>query len=72
MEANRYAFQTTPHACKKDPDSGNYLSCDEYGDHTNTVDLLKDGYGPGKQYTIDTTKPFHVKMHSKSTPTAFY
>ena len=66
MEANRYAFQTTPHPCNKDDETGNYALCDEYGDHHNTVDLLKNGYGPGKGYTIDTTEPFHVKMSSKS------
>lgn len=63
MEANKYAFQTTPHVCDKSNWTGHYASCDGHGANINSVDELGDnGYGPGSQYTIDTTKPFHVKV----------
>merc|ERR1719203_134537 len=59
MEANNHAFQATPHKCDP-PANGHYSSCDRGGCEQNTRDRL-GSYGPGKRYTIDTTRPFEVK-----------
>ena len=64
MEANKYAFQTTAHSCGPPSDKGHYTECDGSSPaHKNSVvELDSNGYGPGDQYTIDTTKEFHVKI----------
>ena len=63
MEANKYSFATTPHKCDAPNDKGFYSNCDRNGIGENVVEQLAwNGYGPGSQYTIDTTQPFHVKV----------
>lgn len=59
MEANNHAFAATPHKCDA-PEHGHYSSCDRDGCSQNTRDT-PDAYGPGEEYTIDTTRPFHVQ-----------
>lgn len=59
MEANNHALQATPHKCDQ-PVNGHYSSCDRGGCEQNTRDE-PDAYGPGKGYTIDTTRPFRVE-----------
>lgn len=62
MEANKYTFSTTPHVCS-DPDAnGHYDTCDWHGAEVHTNASSKDDFGPGSDYKIDTTKPFHVKV----------
>jgi len=57
MEANSLAFQATPHNCEARPDR-TYGKCDS-GCAQNTRDDPST-YGPGTNFTIDTTKPFEV------------
>lgn len=57
MEANNNAMQITPHQCV-DPVNGFYSSCDRDGCGLNTYHLNSSSYGPGNDYTIDTTLPF--------------
>ena len=62
QEANRHAFHTTAHECDA-PDNGVYRNCDR-GGHC-TADVFYDApgqYGTGTQYTINTERPFHVKV----------
>ena len=59
MEANKYAFQTTPHHCDGPNDKGHYSSCDTGGSAHNSVDQALS-FGPGQ--TIDTNRPIHVKV----------
>lgn len=59
MEANRHAFQATAHKCDP-PVNGHYTSCDRGGCGENTRDLPRS-YGPGPEYTIDTTLAFEVR-----------
>jgi cellulose 1,4-beta-cellobiosidase len=57
MEANRYAYQVTPHAC--DAPQGNfYPHCDGSGCGLNSFRTNPAGFGPGSAYTIDTTRTF--------------
>ena len=51
MEANQYAFQTTPHTCNSPTDQGHYDWCDKGGQcHNNTKDMDWNTLGPGDQY----------------------
>jgi hypothetical protein len=59
LEANNKAFQATPHKCDA-PTNGFYSNCDRGGCSQNTRDS-PNAYGPGRAYTIDTTKPFKVR-----------
>ena len=62
MEANKWSWATTPHSCDN-PSNGHYYGCDGGGDGQNIMNKLGwNGYGPGGQYTINTEKPFHVKL----------
>lgn len=60
VEANREALQATPHACAPPNAAGHYTLCDRGGCALNTHKLDPQAYGPGPQYTIDTTAPFRV------------
>lgn len=64
MEANKWSWATTPHKCDAPSGKGFYYNCDGGGQcASNIVDKLgRYGYGPGSNYTIDTTKPFHAKV----------
>ena len=61
MEANQYAFATTPHKCDAPNGNGHYYNCDGSGAAANSVDNGLS-YGPGGGHQIDTTQPFHVKL----------
>jgi len=60
MQANKYVFAATPHKCDAPSSNGHYSHCDREGcgQNTNTMGVMD--YGPGKLYTIDTTRPFDV------------
>ena len=60
MEANKFAFQSTPHKCDA-PSNRHYGSCDTGGSFLSSVDHGWS-FGPGGQYTIDTTQKIHVKV----------
>ena len=60
MEANKFAFQSTPHKCDS-PNNKHYNSCDTGGSFLSSVDQGWS-FGPGGQYTIDTTQKIHVKV----------
>jgi len=72
MEANNHAFQTTPHRCDEASATGHYSNCDRKGCRQSARSLGNKAYGPGPQFTIDTSKPFTVQttfrgtMHSKT------
>ena len=59
MEANQYAWQTTPHKCNAPSDKGWYDWCDHDGKCWQKAQA-QGTYGPGKQ--IDTMKPFTAKI----------
>ena len=66
MEANNVEFSTTPNACVKRYEDGNYLSC--FSNERNTLQAFGfGGYGFGRNNSIDTSKPFHVKIHLEQT-----
>ena len=60
MEANQYAFSTTPHKCDAPNSQGHYSNCDASGWAANSIDH-KLSYGKGG-FLIDTDRPFHVKL----------
>jgi len=64
MEANTYAWHTTPHHCDA-PNGKHYSNCDRSGDGTAVYSLDKTAYGPGDEYKINTLKTFHVKQEFK-------
>ena len=76
MEANMYGFRGTDHKCDPSDENGIFGECDSRGQCS--VDVLENEddnhYGPGSDYTIDTTMPFHVRadyQESDDTWTAF-
>lgn len=63
MEANQYAFQTTPHKCDAPSAKGFYNWCDKAGNcGQNIQKLARSDYGYGSQYKINTQNEFHVKL----------
>ena len=60
IEANNHALQICPHKC--DAPAGHvYPSCDGGGCDVGTIYFtFLSLYGPGPNYTIDTTRPFDV------------
>ena len=60
LEANRDALQVTPHKCDPPNSQGYYSSCDRGGCAQNTYKLDPNAFGPGGQYTIDTTRTFVI------------
>jgi len=58
MEANNHAFQATLHRC--DPPLDQHYSFCDRGGCEQTTRTKADAYGPGSEYTIDTTRPFDV------------
>ena len=64
MEANKWAWASTPHKCDAPTDKGFYYGCDTGGQcQQNIYDQLAwNGYGPGDQYTINTDQKFHAKV----------
>ena len=64
LEANKFSYRATSHACSAPNASGVYSSCDRNG--SCSVDILTNpqanDFGPGASYTIDTQKAFHVKQ----------
>eukprot|EP01012_Entosiphon_sulcatum_P055199 TRINITY_DN767_c1_g1_i2.p1 TRINITY_DN767_c1_g1~~TRINITY_DN767_c1_g1_i2.p1 ORF type:complete len:209 (+),score=49.46 TRINITY_DN767_c1_g1_i2:168-794(+) len=61
MEANKYAFQVTPHKCDT-PTGKYYPHCDGGGCGRNSYRQNPGAYGPGSNYTIDTRSPFDVSI----------
>jgi len=61
MEANTYAWHTTPHKCDAPNDKGHYYNCDKIGG-CFTVAHGTISYGPGDSFQINTLKGFHVKI----------
>jgi hypothetical protein len=63
MEANQWAFQTTPHSCDAPTSNGFYYSCDKGGIcGRNFKNLDYNVYGPGSQFQINTLEWFHVRI----------
>ena len=63
MEANTYAWHSTPHKCDSPNDKGHYSNCDRGGNCFQVAHQKLNGiYGPGNQYPINTQKEFHVKF----------
>lgn len=63
MEANSYAWHTTPHKCDDPTDKGFYENCDVVGGCATVIHQMDpNAYGPGENFTINTLNPFHVKM----------
>jgi len=63
MEANTYAWHTTPHKCDPPTDKGHYNNCDRGGSCFQVASQkLKGKYGPGANFPINTLKQFHVRM----------
>ena len=64
MEANKYAYQTTPHSCDAPDEKGYYSKCDRGGYAKSTADSFMPvtDFGPGEDHQIDTNKPFHVVL----------
>lgn len=60
MEANKYAFQTTPHRCDQvNPSNKHYNHCDGGGCALNAWNVDSNAFGPGKK--IDTNKKFRMR-----------
>ena len=64
MEANQWAFQTTPHSCDNPSSVGFYNNCNRGGDcWLNNIDKLAySDYGPGDNFRINTLREFHVSL----------
>jgi len=62
MEANRHAFQATPHSCEAPTGDHHYTSCDRDGCAQNAR-ALPGAYGHGSEHKIDTRFPFEVRTH---------
>lgn len=63
MEANQWAFQTTPHKCDAPNSNGFYSWCDKVGDcGRNFRNLDYNTYGPGTQFKINSLEWFHVVL----------
>jgi len=64
MEANKWAWGTTPHSCDNPSDKGFYSHCDQGGACMQRTkdDYQLSSYGPGDQYQINTNKSFHTKI----------
>lgn len=62
MEANTYAFKTTPHSCDAPNENGFFSQCDRWGSCEVGVPDDMD-FGPGSNYRIDTREEFHVRTH---------
>lgn len=64
MEANQWAWATTPHACNAPSSEGFYDWCDRAGTcHIdNIVNMAYNDYGPGDDFKINTLQEFHTKM----------
>jgi len=73
MEANKWAWATTPHKCDAPNSKGFYYNCDAGGtcQQNTTAALAWSDYGPGTNYTINTLKPFHVKIQFDSVNNQF-
>ncbi len=58
MEANKWAWASTPHKCDAPTDKGFYYGCDTGGQcQQNIYDQLAwNGYGPGDQYPASPTE----------------
>jgi len=61
MEANTYAWHTTPHTCSA-PSGKHYWNCDKGGCGKSIHSIDGNAYGPGNQYRINTLKTFTAKM----------
>jgi hypothetical protein len=59
MEANKLAFQVTPHKCDP-PQNGHYYNCEGSGPGQNTKHMANK-YGPGSNYEINSEMPFTVE-----------
>lgn len=70
MEANNRVFASTPHHCDAPTSAGHYENCDRAGCTGSTKALDVQAYGPGTEFTIDTTKPFHVHTSFHGDPEA--
>lgn len=67
MEANQYAWHTTPHKCDDPTDKGHYWWCDKGGSCGTVLHQMDpNAYGPGDNFTINTNNPFHARMEFKA------
>jgi len=64
MEANTYAWHTTPHHCDS-PQGKHFENCDRGGDGKSIYSQDPTAYGPGSQYKINTQNKYHVKQEFK-------
>lgn len=62
MEANKYAWRTTPHKCDAPNSNGHYYNCDRGGCGKSIWSVDPRAYGPGSNFRINTNYPFHVKL----------
>lgn len=65
MEANTWAYRACNHSCNAPDSNGHYNWCDSNG--TCAVDIITDdhpetAYGPGSEYTINTSEEFHIRV----------
>jgi len=63
MEANKFGFRSTSHKCDPPSAEGIFGECEHRG--SCTTDILtnetESDYGPGSEYSIDTTRQFSVR-----------
>ena len=72
QEANRHAFHATAHECDAPSSNGVYHNCDRGGECTADIYYeAANTYGFGSQYTINTERPFHVKVDFQETDEVF-
>lgn len=63
MEANTWAWHTTPHKCDAPNEHGHYSNCDRGGSCFQVAFQKLNGvYGPGNQYAINTEEKFRAKI----------
>lgn len=61
VEANTAAIAVTPHTCSAPSAAGQFTKCDKGGCSANSrKQAPPDAFGPGTDYTVDTTRPFRV------------
>ena len=66
MEADTFAWHSTPHKCDPANSKGHYFNCDRGGScFQKALDINATAYGPNSTYTIDTSKPFSVQISFK-------
>ena len=64
MKANKHGWETAVHTCDEPDENGHYDDCDGDDDmylRMNSKTWLKGKLGPDSE-TIDTNKPFHIRI----------